>query len=344
VTLASDLEALDRVRSGRDEGAEHVSVGVKVEAVADPGTTHGLLAGRVVLVTGGGRGIGRSHCLALARHGATVVVNDLGVGLGGEDSEEDPATEVVSEIEAAGGSAIAVGGSVSDWTAMADLVGHVVANHGQIDAVVNNAGILRDKTITSMDERDWDAVVDVHLKGTFTLTKHLCDHWRAEHRAGRPVAARIVNTTSGTGLAGNVGQAAYGAAKAAIANLTITSALEGTRYGMTANAISPVAATRMTASVGIDAGGRDGFDRLDPANSSPVVAWLCSEQSGWLTGQVLRIDGGTVHPVRGWSVQEGYRAQGGSRLEAQELDAGLRRTLGVLPPGLAGLVAPGGAR
>jgi NAD(P)-dependent dehydrogenase (short-subunit alcohol dehydrogenase family) len=299
-----------------------------------------MLEGRVVVVTGGGRGIGRSHCLELAAHGATVVINDLGVGVGGEQSAEAPVEEVVAAIEAKGGTAVGDGGSVTDWAAMRGLVARTVERFGRVDAVVNNAGILRDRTIVSLSETDWDAVIGVHLKGTFTLTRHLCEYWRSEFKAGRPVSGRIVNTTSGTGLAGNVGQAAYGAAKAGIANLTLTTAMEGSRYGVTANCISPVAATRMTQGTGIagatDAAGGD-FDRFDPANSSPVVAWLCSEQSGWLTGKVLRIDGATVHPVDPWAVRPGHTAASDARLDAAEIDAGLRRVLGVSPAGLAGL-------
>ncbi|MFJ8816393.1 SDR family NAD(P)-dependent oxidoreductase [Amycolatopsis thermoflava] len=295
-----------------------------------------MLDGRVVIVTGGGRGIGRSHCLELAGHGAIVVVNDLGVGVGGESSAEDPAQEVVARIEELGGKAIADAGSVTDWDGVRGLVERTVEQFGRLDAIVNNAGILRDKTITSLTEQDWDLVIDVHLKGTFALTKHACDYWRGEYKRGRPVAGRIVNTTSGTGLAGNVGQANYGAAKAGIANLTLTTAMEGSRYGVTANCVSPVAATRMTRTVGISAA-EGGWDPLDPANSSPVVAWLCSERSGWLTGRILRVDGNTVHPVAPWSVLPGHTAASGERLDATELDTGLRVALGTFPAGIPGL-------
>ncbi len=300
----------------------------------------GLLAGRVVIVTGGGRGIGRSHCLELAAHGATVVVNDLGVGLGGEGASDEPAHEVVAAIKAAGGQGVAAGGSVSDWEAMRGLIADTVTRYGRLDAVVNNAGILRDRTITSMDERDFDLVLDVHLKGTFTLTKHACDYWRSEFKSGRGVNARIVNTTSGSGMVGNVGQAAYGAAKAAIANLTVTTALEAARYGVTVNCISPVAATRMTASADMISAGRgEGWDPMDPSNSSPVVAWLCSAQSGWVTGRVFRVDGATVYPLQPWTIQPGYTARSRERLDAHELVDGMRRTFGVLPAGLPGLAA-----
>ncbi|HVW40782.1 MAG TPA: SDR family oxidoreductase [Amycolatopsis sp.] len=227
-------------------------------------------------------------------------------------------------------------GSETEWDSVGALVRRTVEQFGRLDAVVNNAGILRDKTITSMSEQGWDLVIGVHLKGTFALTKHACDYWRGEFKRGRPVAGRIVNTTSGTGLAGNVGQANYGAAKAGIANLTLTTAMEAARYGVTANCISPVAATRMTRAVGFGTA-ESGWDPLGPANSSPVVAWLCSERSGWLTGRVLRVDGNTVHPVAPWSVLPGHTAASGERLDATELDTGLRVALGTFPAGLPGL-------
>ncbi|HEX4189473.1 MAG TPA: SDR family NAD(P)-dependent oxidoreductase [Marmoricola sp.] len=307
-------------------------------------TAKPMLDGRVVLVTGGARGIGRSHCLELAAQGATLVLNDLGVGLRGNSEGDDATRAVVEELQQLGAPVKVNGSSVSDWDAMRDLVASTVEELGRLDAVVNNAGILRDATITSLTEDDWDAVVSVHLKGTFALTKHACDYWRSEHKAGREVAGRIVNTTSGTGLMGNVGQAAYGAAKAGIANLTLTTAMEGSRYGVTANCISPVAATRMTASAGI--GGdtpAEGWDPMDPANSSPVVAWLCSEESGWMTGQILRVDGSSVQPVMPWTLRPGHTAAGGERLDAAEIGAGLRASYGlgpeetIAPAGIPGL-------
>jgi NAD(P)-dependent dehydrogenase (short-subunit alcohol dehydrogenase family) len=308
----------------------------------------GLLDGRVVIVTGGGRGLGRSHCMELAAQGATVVVNDLGTGLHGEDgdgTERSPADEVVDAIGAAGGTAISDATSVSDFAGVAGLVERTVTTYGRLDAVVNNAGIIRDRMLTSMSEDDFDLVVAVHLKGTFNLTRHACAHWRTVAKAGGEVTGRIVNTTSGTGLFGNVGQANYGAAKAAIANLTVVTAMEMDRYGVTANAISPIARTRMTEGLTAmrdDANGS--WDRLDPANASPVVAWLASAGSGWLTGAVLRIDGDTVQKVRGWEVDPrlGYRSRGGERLDAAELDRGMRLAVGTLPSGLpSGSLATG---
>ena len=301
-----------------------------------------VLTGRVAIVTGGGRGIGRRHCLELARHGARVLVNDPGVGLRGEGDEataaERPADDVVAEIVAAGGIAVADHSSVTSWDASAAMVARAVDEFGRFDVLVNNAGILRDRMITSMTEEDFDLVLGVHLKGTFSMTKHACDHWRTVGKAGGANSARIVNTTSGAGMYGNVGQAAYAAAKAAIANLTLVTALEMGRYDVTANAISPVAATRMTPNA--TRREDDRWDPMDPGNSSPVVAYLASEHSGWLTGQVLRVEGNVVRRARTWSLDPGeYVAASGARLDAAELVDGIRRLYGTMP---AGLEAPKG--
>jgi NAD(P)-dependent dehydrogenase (short-subunit alcohol dehydrogenase family) len=294
----------------------------------------GILDGRVVIVTGAGRGLGREHALELARHGATIVVNDLNVTLTGAAEESpSPADEVVAEIEALGGAAVANGASVSDWNAMEALVHDTVERFGDLHAVVNNAGFLRDRMLTSMSEDDFDAVIGVHLKGTFTVTRHACSYWREQAKAGRPVSGRIVTTTSGAGLWGNVGQANYASAKAAIAMFTTITALEVQRFGVTANCISPIAATRMLGSIGIEAGS-DGWDPRDPANASPVVAWLCSERSGWLTGQILRIDGNTLMRVGGYAIDGEYASQSGERLTVEELDLGVAKLYGTFPQGL----------
>jgi NAD(P)-dependent dehydrogenase (short-subunit alcohol dehydrogenase family) len=289
-----------------------------------------VLSGRVVIVTGGGRGLGRAHCLELAAHGATVVVADL-VG-----HDEDPATEVVAEIEAAGGKAVVEHVSASDFAGVGELVARTVADHGSLDAVVNNAGILRDKMLTSMTEADFDAVLDVHLKGTFALTHHAGVHWRALSKAGTPGTGRIINTTSGAGLWGNVGQINYSAAKAGIVAMTWVTATELAAYGVTANVISPLARTRMT--TGLAGWGEgDGFDRIDPANTSPVVAWLASEASGWLTGSILRVDGDTVLRVNGPTIDPVVRArtgEQGTRLDATKLDVALRKAYGLMPGGI----------
>jgi NAD(P)-dependent dehydrogenase (short-subunit alcohol dehydrogenase family) len=296
---------------------------------------NGGLAGRVVLVTGGGRGIGRAHCLALAAQGAAVVVNDPGAGRDGNDTDAGPAASVVAEIEALGGSAIAHTGSVASWDDVADMIGTAVDTFGRLTGVVNNAGIVRDATIANVSEADWDAVIAVHLKGTFAVTRHACDYWRTQHKNGQGVSARIVNTVSGAGLWGNVGQSAYGAAKAAIANLTAVTAMEGRRYGVTANAISPLAVTRISADFFSDDRAAD--PALDPARSSAVVAWLQSADSGWLTGQILRVDGHILSRIEGFSEAPGlYAAKDGAELEFTEIGQAVSWLFGTSPRGLAG--------
>jgi NAD(P)-dependent dehydrogenase (short-subunit alcohol dehydrogenase family) len=303
----------------------------------------GLLDGRVVIVTGAGRGLGREHCLELARQGASVVVNDLGVGLHGQDDPgRSPAEEVVDEILASGGVAIADGASVTDFGATAATVERAVDTYGRLDAVVNNAGIVRDRMITGMSEEDFDLVVAVHLKGTWNLSRHACAYWRERHKAGEPVSGRIVNTTSGSGLFGNIGQSNYGAAKAGIASLTIITAMEMERYGVTANAVSPLARTRMTEGLGGMPRPALGFDPYDPGNTSPVVAYLCSHQSGWLSGSVLRVVGDTVQVLTGWASDPArtFRSASDTRLATEQLDRGLRMAVGAFPGGLpAGSVA-----
>jgi NAD(P)-dependent dehydrogenase (short-subunit alcohol dehydrogenase family) len=297
------------------------------------------LEGRVAIVTGAGRGLGRSHALELARHGATVVVNDLGVGLDGEhEPGGSPAEAVVAEIEGGGGTAMADSTSVTDWSGIEALVTRVLQRYGRLDAVVNNAGFLRDRMLTSMTDAEFDAVLEVHVKGTFVLTRHACAYWRSESKAGAAVTGRIVNTTSGAGLWGNIGQANYGAAKSAIAGMTTIIAMEMARYGVTANAISPIAATRMLATSDVVDDADDGaWSRLDPANASPVVAWLTSVDSGWLSGAVLRIDGDTVSRVDGHHLNGSYASTSGEAVTFDELGSGMRQLYGALPKGLAGL-------
>jgi NAD(P)-dependent dehydrogenase (short-subunit alcohol dehydrogenase family) len=304
----------------------------------------GLLEGRVVIVTGAGRGLGRQHCLELGRLGAAVVVNDLGVGLHGQpdDGSRSPAEEVVDEILAAGGTAMADGASVTDFAATAEAVVRTVETYGRLDAVVNNAGIVRDRMITGMSEEDFDLVVDVHLKGTWNLTRHACAYWRDRHKAGEQISGRVVNTTSGSGLFGNIGQSNYGPAKAAIASLTVVTAMEMERYGVTANAVSPLARTRMTEGLGTMEAPVEGFDPYDPANTSPVVAYLCSAESGWLSGSVLRVQGDTVQVLRPWGIDpaRAFRPAPDKRLAADQLDHGLRVAVGAFPSGIpAGSVA-----
>lgn len=298
------------------------------------GLSVGMLDGRVAIVTGGGRGLGRAHCLALAAAGATVVANDLGAGLHGEETAESPAQEVVAEITGAGGRAVADLGSVTDWAATEALVERTVKEFGRLDVVVNNAGIIRDRMLFAMTEADFDAVVAVHLKGTFALTRHACAYWRAAAKRGEPVSGRIINTTSGTGLFGTVGQANYGAAKAGIVGLTTIAALEMRRYGVTANAISPLAATRMTSGIVLGAAADgDGFNPRAPENASGLVVYLASAAAAWITGQVFRVDGNRVQRLRGWAVTGEYVGQEDAAVTAEELVDGLPATLGAAPTG-----------
>jgi NAD(P)-dependent dehydrogenase (short-subunit alcohol dehydrogenase family) len=290
-----------------------------------------FLDGRVAIVTGGGRGLGRAHALTLARCGAAVVVNDVGAALDGAETKDAPAAEVVSEIVAAGGRAVANTDSVTSWNGCAAIIDTALAEFGRLDAVVNNAGITRDHMITSSTEQDFDATIAVHLKGTYAMCHHAAKHWRDAHKRGEEVSGRIINTTSGAGMFGNVGQTAYGAAKAAIIGLTQTLALEVRRYGVTANAISPMALTRMTENIITERGKVEGFDPLDPANASGLVAYLASAAAGWLSGQVVRIDGNTVIRMQEWTMVGEYPSASGGAITADELVDALPKLYGVLP-------------
>ena len=308
-----------------------------------------LLDGRVVLVTGAGRGLGRAHALELARLGATVIVNDAGLTLGGApDAESSPADAVVAEIEARGGAAMADDTSASDWSGIESLIGRIVDRCGRLDAVVNNAGLLVVGPLHEMAEADFDTMLAAHMKSTFTVTRHACAYWRARAEAGAPEAGRIVNTVSGAGLWGTPGNIAYSTAKAAIAGMTTATALEMADIGVTANAISPIAATRMTMGTqfgeaspsGLGAGRGDEWHPLDPANASPVVAWLASADSGWLSGAILRIDGNTISRVDGYTVGETFRSRGEEAVTVEELPEMVRRLYRVMPIGLFHLPKP----
>lgn len=254
-----------------------------------------LCAGRVCIVTGAGRGIGRGYALDLARHGAHVVVNDVGGAVDGKGTASGPASDVVEEIVAAGGSAIADTCDISSWADAEGLIQRTVATFGTLDVVVNNAGILRDRFLVNMSEDEWDAVLNVHAKGTFVMSRLAASHWR-ERAAGVDVGGRIINTSSASGLYGNPGQANYGAAKMAIAGFTLIAAAELARYGVTVNAVAPAALTRMTAGLGIEP-----TAALAPERVAPVVTWLASERSAHVTGRVFEVSGELVAVAEGWS-------------------------------------------
>ena len=260
----------------------------------------GICDGRVVIITGSGRGIGREHALAYAAEGAKVVVNDLGGDMHGDGGSLSPAMEVVEEIKAMGGEAVADGENVADFADAGRMVQRAVDTFGRLDTVVNNAGILRDRMLINMEESEWDAVIAVHLKGAFGPTKHAAAYWREQAKAGTPVNGRIVNTSSPSGVFGNAGQTNYGAAKAGVAAFTIICGLELDRYGVLANAIAPVARTRMTENLGMGGAPAEGFDALDPANISPLVVWLGSNDNVDVTGRVFLVDGDRVSVAEGW--------------------------------------------
>jgi len=303
----------------------------------------GLLDGKVAIVTGAGRGLGRAHALALASAGAKVVVNDLGASLAGEGNDPSPAAGVVAEIEALGGEALADGENVADFAAAERLVRHAVDGFGRLDILVNNAGILRDRMLANMDEAEWDSVIAVHLKGHFAPTRHAAAYWRERAKAGEEVRGRVINTSSPSGLFGNVGQANYGAAKAGIAAFTVIVAQELGRYGVTVNCVAPNARTRMTESAFELPTDAAGFDPLDPANNSPIVVALCADEAQGITGQVFHVFGGAVNRLQPWSAGELFVRDSG--WEPAELLAELlsRFPEGAAPEGLAAAMAKVGA-
>jgi NAD(P)-dependent dehydrogenase (short-subunit alcohol dehydrogenase family) len=291
----------------------------------------GALDGRVAIITGAGRGIGREHSLLFAQEGAKVVVNDLGGAIDGSGDDRSPAQQVVDEIKAAGGEAVANADNVADWEGGRRLINTAVEAFGDVNVLINNAGILRDRMLVSMEEAEWDAVIHVHLKGHFVPTHWAANHWREQSKAGKDVDAAIVNTSSTSGLIGNPGQANYGAAKAGIAALTIIAAQELQRYGVRVNAIAPAARTRMTeATPGLSevvkAPTDDArFDVWDPANVSPLVAYLASESCP-ATGKVFLVQGGKVQTFQPWTLTE--MIDKNDRWTVAELQSEMKQLLG----------------
>lgn len=292
-----------------------------------------LCDGRVVVITGAGRGIGRGHALEFARQGAKVVVNDIGAELDGSGGSSGPAGEVVEEIRAAGGEAIANGADISTWEGGADLVRSAIDAFGGLHVVVNNAGVVRDRMFANATEDEWDLTMQVHLKGHFTTARHAAGYWRDQAKAGEPVDARIINTTSGAGLMGSVGQAAYSAAKGGIISLTLVQAAELGRYGITANAIAPAARTRMTEQVFADTMAApddpDAFDEMAADNVAPLVTWLGSADAAGVTGRVFEVEGGKVSVADGW--RHGRVIDKGARWEPIEVGAAVTELLAEAP-------------
>jgi NAD(P)-dependent dehydrogenase (short-subunit alcohol dehydrogenase family) len=304
-----------------------------------------VLDGKVAIVTGAGRGIGREHALALAEAGSKVVVNDLGGSLAGEGADLSPAQQVVEEIRAVGGEASANGENVADFAGAERMVRQAIDEFGRLDILVNNAGILRDRMLVNMSEDEWDAVINVHLKGHFAPTRHAAAYWRERSKAGVTVRGRVINTSSPSGVFGNVGQANYGAAKGAIASFTLIAAQELSRYGVTVNCLAPNARTRMTEETfGALAVPEDGFDPLDPANISPVVVALCADEAQEITGQVFFVFGGAVNVLRSWDASELLAS--GERWDAAELLAQLRSRFpdGAAPGGMVAMMTRAGGR
>ena len=311
-----------------------------------------LLAGKVAVVTGAGRGIGKEHALLMAKLGAKVVVNDLGAHFDGTGAPTaTPAQEVVAEIKKNGGDAIANGDNVADFKAAKNIVDTAIKTFGKLNIVVNNAGILRDRMIFNMDEESWDAVVAVHLKGTFNMCRHATEYWREEHKKGNVLNGRIINTASDAGLLGNVGQTNYGACKAAVATMAIIIGQEMKKYGVTANAIAPVARTRLTVDATPSTAGLMGgevkegeFDMWGPQNISPLVAWLASDDAATCNGQVFRVGGRSVWPMKGWHSAAKVQNPAKAAWDAAELGKAIKAKLseGITKPETMGDIFSGG--
>ncbi|MBV9869331.1 MAG: SDR family oxidoreductase [Frankiaceae bacterium] len=292
----------------------------------------GICDDRVVIVTGAGGGLGRAHALAFAAEGARVVVNDIGTSREGEGASTAPAQAVVDEIAAAGGEAVANTSDIADWDGAASLIQTALEEFGQLDVLVNNAGFLRDRMLANMSVEEFDAVIRVHLRGHFCPLRHAAAYWKEQSKAGATVDARIINTSSGAGLMGSVGQGNYAAAKAGIVGLTLNAAAEFARYGVTANAIAPAARTRMTevAMPEMMKKPEVGFDAMAPENVSPLVVWLGSADSKDVTGRVFEVEGGMIGVADGW--QHGPKVDKGSRWEPAEVGGVVRELIVKAPP------------
>ena len=301
------------------------------------------LEGKVAIVTGAGRGIGRAHALALAGAGARVVVNALGGALSGEGADKAPAQRVVEEIAAAGGEATANGENVADFDGAERMVRQAIDDFGRLDILVNNAGILRDRMIVNMTEQEWDSVIAVHLKGHFAPTRHAAAYWRERSKAGAEVKGRVINTSRPSGVFGNMGQANYGAAKAGIAGFTIIVAQELQRYGVTVNCLAPNARTRMTEDTFDMGAPPEGFDPLDPSNMSPLVVALCADEAQNITGQVFHVWGGAINALQGWTSGELFISDDKWNADALLGELLERFPDGAAPAGMvAGMQAAGG--
>ncbi|WP_342363231.1 SDR family oxidoreductase [Terrarubrum flagellatum] len=292
----------------------------------------GICEGRIVIVTGAGHGLGKAYALGLAAEGAKVVVNDLGVGTYGEAGVgASAAQQVVDEIRAKGGEAVASYADVADFEACKGIVQTALDHFGALHALVNNAGFVRDRMFVSCTPEEWDAVLRVHLRGHFCTSRHAVDYWRAQQKAGKPIDARIINTSSGAGLQGSVGQSAYSAAKAGIATLTLVQATELARYGITVNGLAPNARTRMTETAFAEQmkPKENEFDIFAPENMAPLVAFLCSEASRDITGQIFDLRGGRISVALGWI--DGPTIDKGARWQASEIGAAVRDLVAARP-------------
>jgi NAD(P)-dependent dehydrogenase (short-subunit alcohol dehydrogenase family) len=299
------------------------------------------LKGKVAVVTGAGRGLGREEALLLAKHGAKILVNDMGGAHDGKGQFKGPADDVVKEIKSMGGEAAPNYESVTSYEGAKKIIDQAVSAFGKLDILVNNAGILRDKMLFNMEEEDWDSVIGVHLKGTFNCSRHACSYWRNEQKAGKPVAGRLINTTSDAGLLYNPGQSNYGAAKAGIVALTLIAAKEMEKYGVTANVIVPLARTRLTTEatpsmapmMGTEESFKKkyGYDLLSPEMMAPLVVYLASDDAKGVSGQVIRVVGGNLWVMQSWRSGELQKRSKPGKWDPEEIGPVLKQVLAKAP-------------